>query len=78
MENYRSKWLDFSNDPHNVRLALTVDGFNPFGSLSSTHSVWPLVLVRYNLPPWLCMKRSFFLLSLLIPSPKKTENDIDF
>jgi len=72
-----SKWPDFSNDPRNVRLAMAVDGFNPFGSLSSTHSVWPVVLVTYNLPPWLCMKRSFCLLSLLIPGPKQPGNDID-
>ena len=54
-----SKWPDFSNDPLNVRLAIAVDGFNTFGSLSSTHSVWPVVLVTYNIPPWLSMKRSF-------------------
>ena len=72
-----SKWPDFSNDPHNVRLAMEVDGFNPFGSLSSTHSVWLVVLVTYNLLPWLCMKRSFCLLSLLILGPKQPGNDID-
>ena len=56
---------------------MAVDGFNPFGSLSSTHSVWPLVLVRYNLIPWLYMKRIFCLLSLLISGPKQPGNDID-
>ena len=30
-----SKWLNFSNNPCNVRLAMEVDGFNPFGNLSS-------------------------------------------
>ena len=66
-----SKWPDFSNDPRNARLAMVVDGFNPFGILSTIHSVCPVVLVTYNLPPWLCMKRIFCLLSLLIPGPKK-------
>ena len=56
---------------------MIVDGFNPFGSLSSTHSVWLVVLVTYNLLPWLCMKRSLCLLSLLIPGPKQLGNDID-
>ena len=55
---------------------MVVDGFNPFGSLSSNHSVWPIVLVTYYLLPWLCMKRRFFL-SLLIPGPKQPGNDID-
>ena len=29
-----SKWPIFSNDPHNVRLTMVVDGFNPFGNFS--------------------------------------------
>ena len=71
------KWSYFSNDPRNVRLAMVVDGFNPFGSLSSTHSVCLVVLITYNLMPWLCMKRRFCLLSLLIHGPKKPGNNID-
>ena len=71
-----SKWPHCSNDPCNVRLAMTVDGFNPFGNLSSSHTVWLVILVTYNLPPWLCMKMSFCLLSLLIPGPKQLGNDI--
>ena len=76
-KNIDSKWPYFSNDLRNVRLTMVVDGINPFGSFSSTHSVWPVVLVTYNLTPWLCMKRSFCLLSLLISGPKQPGNDID-
>lgn len=72
-----SKWPIFSNDPRNVQLAMAVDGFNPFGDLSSSYNVWPVVLVTYNLPSWLCMKRNFFMLSLLISGPKQPGNDID-
>ena len=35
--------------------------------MSTTHSTWPVMLVPYNLPPWLCMKRSSLILSLVIP-----------
>ena len=56
---------------------MEVYGFDPFGSLISTHNVWPVVLVTYNLPPWLCMKRRFCFLSLLIHGPKEPGNDID-
>nr|XP_023905102.1 uncharacterized protein LOC112016865 [Quercus suber] len=62
--------LQFSSEPRNVRLGLAADGFNSFGMLSTTHSTWPVMLVPYNLPPWLCMKRSSLILSLVIPSPK--------
>ncbi|XP_020271787.1 uncharacterized protein LOC109846957 [Asparagus officinalis] len=36
-----------------------------------------LILMPYNLPPWLCMKESFFMMSLLIPGPHAPGNDID-
>ena len=31
----------------------------------------------YNLPPWLCMKRKYIMLYLLISGPKEPGNDID-
>ena len=36
-----------------------------------------MFLVIYNLPPWLCMKRKYMMLSLLISGPKQPRNDID-
>ncbi|CAL9011691.1 unnamed protein product [Prunus brigantina] len=71
------KWPEFGNDPRNLRLALSSDGFNPHSSLSSRYSCWPVILVTYNLPPWMCMKRKFMMLTLLISGPKQPGNDID-
>jgi hypothetical protein len=71
------KWPEFASDPRNLRLALAADGINPHSSLSSRYSCWPVILVTYNLPPWLCMKRKFMMLSLLISGPKQPGNDID-
>ncbi|KAL6313164.1 hypothetical protein AAG906_016741 [Vitis piasezkii] len=64
-------------EPRNVRLGLASDGFNPFGNMSISYSMWPVVLIPYNLPPWMCMKQTFFMLSLLIPGPTAPGNDID-
>ncbi|KAI5351285.1 hypothetical protein L3X38_004176 [Prunus dulcis] len=71
------KWPEFGNESRNLRLALSSDGFNPHSSLSSRYSCWPVILVTYNLPPWLCMKRKFMMLTLLISGPKQPGNDID-
>ena len=60
----------FANDIRNVRLGLATDGFNPFGTMGTMHSTWPVVLVPYNLPPSMCMKKEFNMLTLLIPGPK--------
>ena len=69
--------LQFSSNPHNVRIGLTADGFNPFGIMSTTHSTWSVMLVPYNLPPCLCMKQSSLILSLVIPGPTSPRIAID-
>jgi hypothetical protein len=69
-KSFDEKFLEFASESHNIRFGLATDGFNPFGMLSSTQSCWPIVLVTYNLPPWLCMKEHIIMLSLLIPGPK--------
>ncbi|XP_058755972.1 uncharacterized protein LOC131629194 [Vicia villosa] len=72
-----SLFPDFGNEPRNLRLGLSTDGMNPYGSLSSNHSSWPVILVIYNLSPWLCMKRKYVMLSMMISGPKQPGNDID-
>ncbi|XP_056698659.1 uncharacterized protein [Spinacia oleracea] len=47
---------DFAKDARNVRLGLASDGFNPGANMSSRYSIWPVMLVPYNLPPWMFMK----------------------
>jgi hypothetical protein len=69
--------LDFMADSRNVRLGLAADGFNPFGNMSTSHSIWPVIIVPYNLPPWMCMKQTSFILSLVIPGPSSPGMDID-
>ena len=76
-KKFDTKYPDFAKEPRNVRLGLAADGFNPFGNLSQAYSMWPVILTTYNLPPWLCMKESSFMLTLLIPGPKSPGKDID-
>ena len=68
---------NFSFKPRNLRLALSTNGINPHKSMSSRHSCWPVIMVIYNLPPWLCMKRKFMMLSLLISGPRQPGKNID-
>ncbi|XP_019191067.1 PREDICTED: uncharacterized protein LOC109185582 [Ipomoea nil] len=75
--NINRMFPEFGNENRNLRLGLCTDGMNPHGNMSSRHSTWPVLLVAYNLPPWLCMKRKYIMLSLLISGPKQPGNDID-
>jgi hypothetical protein len=68
---------DFMADSRNVRFGFTSNGFNPFGNISTSHSTWPVMLVPYNLPSWMCMKQTSFILSLVIPGSSSPGMDID-
>ncbi|GLT40349.1 hypothetical protein SLA2020_144910 [Shorea laevis] len=76
-KSFDAQHKDFSSDAHNIRLGVASDSFNPFKHLSSVDSIWPVVLIPYNLPTWLCMKQTSFILSMIIPGPKGPGNDID-
>ncbi|XP_028223350.1 uncharacterized protein LOC114404694 [Glycine soja] len=68
---------NFGNEARNLRLGLAFDGMNPFGNLNTSHSSWPVLLMIYNLPPWLCMKRKYIMLCMMIAGPRQPSNDID-
>ena len=56
---------------------MAADGFNPFRTMNTQHSTWPIILIPYNVPPWLCMKPSNFILSTLIPGPSSPKAHVD-
>ncbi|KAG8485401.1 hypothetical protein CXB51_021699 [Gossypium anomalum] len=76
-DTFDKRFPDFASDPRNVRLGLASDGFNPFRTMSTSHSTWPVLLIPYNLEPWACMKQSSLILSMVIPGEKGPGNDID-
>jgi hypothetical protein len=56
---------------------LSTDGINPFGENMIMHSTWPVILTMYNLLTWLCHKRKYLILSILIQGLKQICTDID-
>lgn len=70
-------WPSFGDEARNLQLALSADGVNPHRTLSSRYSCWPVILAIYNLPPWMCMRKKYLMLTLIIPGPSQPGNDID-
>ena len=58
-------------------LGLVTNVFNLFSNISLSYSMWPMVLTAYNLPPWLCMKDLYFMLTLLIPGSQAPGKDLN-
>jgi hypothetical protein len=67
---------EFAKDLRNIRIVMSTNGMNPFMN-NSTHRTWPIVLTILNLPPWLCNKQKYIMMSGLIPGPHQPGNDID-
>ena len=70
-------YKDVGGEVRYLWFALSTDGMNPFDQVRSNHSTWPMTLCIYNLPPWVCMKRSYIQMPLLIQGPRQPGNDID-
>jgi hypothetical protein len=69
-QHVKEKHVDFSSDSRNIHLGMCADGVNPYSQKRSTHSLCPVLLLNYNIPPWLTIKKFFIMLSLLIPGPE--------
>ena len=76
-KHFDKTYPDFADEPRNVRLGLASDGFNPFGTMSVSYSMWPVVLIPYNMPPWRSMADGSLMMTLLIPGPTSPGRDID-
>jgi hypothetical protein len=68
---------EFAKETRNVRFALGTDGMNPFSEKRSAHSTLPVTLTMYNLTSWLCHKRKYIILTILIQGSKSSGVDID-
>ena len=51
-KSFDEEFKSFAEDPRSVRFGLAADSFQPFNNFGGTyHSIWPVVLTPYNLPP---------------------------
>ena len=75
--SFNQKHKIFAADPRNIRLGLSLDGFNPFGHQSATYSMWPVLVIPYNMPPNVYPEESNYMMALLIPGPISPGKDFD-
>ncbi|KAK1663138.1 hypothetical protein QYE76_051297 [Lolium multiflorum] len=76
-KDFDKKYPKFAADARNIRLGIATDGFNPFGNMSNSYSMWQVFIMPYNLPPWACMDQCNLMMALLIPGPDSPGKDFD-
>jgi hypothetical protein len=67
---------EFGRDPRNIRLGASTDGPNPCGNQSSKHNTLPVFVWMYNIP-WLCLKKKYIHMSMLIQGPTQPGSNIN-
>ncbi|KAL3685350.1 hypothetical protein R1sor_003372 [Riccia sorocarpa] len=73
-KHFEQLYPDFTLEPRNLHFGLALDGVNPFSDKSTTWSTWPVLLINYNLPPWLATKKFFLHMALLIPGKESVRS----
>jgi hypothetical protein len=59
-------------------MGLSFDGVNPFSMQRSMHSTWPVLIILYNLSPWMVTKKFSLSLNILISGKEASiGNNID-
>jgi hypothetical protein len=74
---FNLQYKPFGSESRNIRFSLSTDGMNPFGENRTVHSICPVILMMYNVLTWLCHKRKYLMLSILIQSLNQASTDID-
>ena len=64
----------YFSDPHDLALGLSTDGFAPWRK--HKYTVWPLLIINYNIPLDKCFHQNNILPVSVIPGPKKPK-DVD-
>ena len=66
----------FAKEIRNVRIGLASDGFDPFRDAHAReYTVWPVIVVVYNLLPSMCTKAPHMIMPFLIPGPSDSTKD---
>ena len=51
-----------------------MDGINPYSLQNSNYSIWHVVVINNNIPPWLFVKTEHLMLALIVPGRRQVNN----
>ena len=51
-----------------------MDGVNPYSLQNTNYSIWSIVLINNNIPPWLFVMNEHLMLDLIVPGRRQVKN----
>ena len=75
MKHIEDTWPEkFKDEVRSLQLSIAMDGVNPYSLQNTNYSIWPVVVINNNIPPWLSMKNEHLMLALIVPSRGQVKN----
>ena len=53
LKHIEENWPIYINDPQNIKMGIALDGVNPFSIQNTQYSIWPVIVINYNIPPYM-------------------------
>jgi hypothetical protein len=50
-----------------------MDGVNLYSLQNTNYSIWPVVVINKNIPPWLFMKNEHLMFALIVPGRRQVK-----
>jgi hypothetical protein len=75
MNHIEDTWPEkFKNEVRSLRLSIAMDSINPYSLQNTNYSVWLVVVINNNIPPWLSVKNEHLMLALIVPGRIQVHN----
>ena len=55
-------------------MGIALDGVNTFSIQNIQYSVWLVIVINYNIPPYMSIKKQHMMLTLLVPGKFQVKN----
>jgi hypothetical protein len=65
-KNFVTKYPLKAGNLRSIAVAISTDGFNPYGMSATVYSCWPVFVIPMN-PPGVCMRLENIFVSMIIP-----------
>ena len=67
MKHIEDRWPDkFKDEVRSLQLSIYMDGVNPYSIENTKYSIWPMIVINKNTPPWFFVMNIHLMLTLIV------------
>ena len=75
MKHIKDTWpKKLKDEVQSLRLNIAMDSVNPYSLQNTSYSIWPIVVINKNIPPWFSMNNEHIMLVLTFPGRRQVKN----